>query len=73
MRAARLAEKHAKMKAALAEKVARDEEEARRRQEQVELKEHHKAAVEAWKNKNKVDSLSGCALAAWRLSVRDCR
>jgi hypothetical protein len=54
LRAARLAEKHAKMKAALAEKVARDEEEARRKQEQVELKERHKAAVETWKNRNKV-------------------
>lgn len=36
LRAARLADKHAKMKAALAEKVAREEEESRRRAEQVQ-------------------------------------
>ena len=54
LRAARLAEKHAKMKAALAEKQANDEDEARRREEQVQLKDQHKDAVNVWKNKNKV-------------------
>ena len=42
------------MKAALAEKQANDEDEARRREEQVQLKDQHKDAVNVWKNKNKV-------------------
>ncbi len=54
LRAARLAEKHAKMQSALASKLAADEAEAKQREEQVALKEQHKALVEAWKNKSKV-------------------
>lgn len=42
------------MKAALAEKLAMDEEEARRREEQVQLKDKYKEVVDAWKNKHKV-------------------
>ena len=54
LRAARLAEKHAKMKAALAEKLANDEGEAKRREEQVQLKDQYKEKINVWKNKNKV-------------------
>lgn len=45
------------MKAALAEKQANDEGEARRREEQVQLKDQYKDAVNVWKNKNKVGAL----------------
>jgi predicted nuclease with TOPRIM domain len=54
LRAARLAEKHSKMKAALAEKQAVDEELARKKEEQVHLKDRLGEAVNAWKNKHKV-------------------
>ncbi|KAL6761587.1 DnaJ domain-containing protein [Haematococcus lacustris] len=53
LREARVAEKHAKMRAALADKQAKDAEEARRREQQVELKAVHKATVDAWRNRNK--------------------
>ncbi|KXZ56019.1 hypothetical protein GPECTOR_2g1571 [Gonium pectorale] len=49
----REAAKHAKMKAALAEKLAMEAEEAARREQQVTLKESYKANIETWKNKNK--------------------
>lgn len=42
------------MRAALAEKLAKDEQEARRKEEQVQLKDKYKQAVDVWKNKNKV-------------------
>ena len=42
------------MKAALAEKLANDEGEAQRREEQVQLKDQYKEKINAWKNKNKV-------------------
>lgn len=58
LRAARLAEKHNKMKAALAEKLANDENEARRREEQVQIKDHYKEAINLWKNKNKASGSS---------------
>lgn len=45
------------MRAALAEKLAKDEEEARRKEEQVQLKDQYKQAVDVWKNKNKVRDL----------------
>lgn len=50
----RIAEKHAKMKAALAEQQAAEAAEAAKREEQVVLKDQHKAAVEAWKKHHKV-------------------
>ncbi|GIL97949.1 hypothetical protein Vretimale_3500 [Volvox reticuliferus] len=53
LRAQREAAKHAKMKAALAEKLAMEAEEAARREEQVTLKDQYKADIEAWRNKNK--------------------
>ncbi|EFJ50586.1 molecular chaperone [Volvox carteri f. nagariensis] len=53
LRAQREAAKHAKMKAALAEKLAMEAEEAARREQQVTLKDRYKADIEAWKNKNK--------------------
>ncbi|GIL47549.1 hypothetical protein Vafri_4343 [Volvox africanus] len=53
LRAQREAAKHAKMKAALAEKLAKEAEEAARREEQVTLKDQFKADIEVWKNKNK--------------------
>ena len=46
------------MKAALAEKLANDENEARRREEQVQIKDHYKEAVNVWKNKNKASRSS---------------
>ncbi len=58
LRAARLAEKHAKMKAALAAKLATEAQEAKHREEQVQLKEQLKANVDVWKNKNKVRAAS---------------
>jgi hypothetical protein len=45
------------MKAALAEKLANDESEARRREEQVQIKDQYKEAINLWKNKNKVSGL----------------
>lgn len=54
LRAARLAEKHAKMQAALANKLAVEAAEAAAKEQQVHLKEQLKATVDAWKNKNKV-------------------
>jgi hypothetical protein len=42
------------MKSALAAKLATEEAEARARAEQVELKHQYAAAVDVWKNKNKV-------------------
>ena len=54
LRAQRLAEKHAKMKAALAEKQAKEEEEVLRRQQQQSHKQAHRERIEAWRNKNKV-------------------
>ncbi len=56
LRAARLADQHAKMRAALAEKLAADEEEARRREEQVSFKGQFADQINAWKNKHKVGS-----------------
>ncbi|GAX80139.1 hypothetical protein CEUSTIGMA_g7577.t1 [Chlamydomonas eustigma] len=53
LRAARLAEKHAKMKAALAEKQAVDDELVRKKEEQVQLKDRLGEVVNAWKNKHK--------------------
>ncbi|GLI58938.1 hypothetical protein VaNZ11_000726 [Volvox africanus] len=53
LRAQREAAKHAKMKAALAEKLAKEAEEAARREEQVTLKDQYKANIELWKSKNK--------------------
>ncbi len=54
LRAARLAEKHAKMRQKLAEKLAMDEEEARRKEEQVQLKGQLQENIVAWKNKHRV-------------------
>lgn len=54
LRAARAAEKHAKMKAALAEKQAKEAAEAERREQQQQHKTAHRERIEAWKNKNKV-------------------
>jgi hypothetical protein len=54
LRAARAAEKHAKMKAALAEQQAKEAAEAERRQQQQAHKSAHKERIEAWRNKNKV-------------------
>ncbi len=54
LRAARLAERNAKMRAALAEKLAMDEDEARRKEEQVQLKDNFKEIVNTWKSKHKV-------------------
>lgn len=53
LRAARLAEKHSKMRQALAEKLAMDDELARRKEEQVSLKDQYKQAIDLWKNKHK--------------------
>lgn len=50
----REAAKHAKMKAALAEKLAMEAEEAARREQQVALKDQYKTNIESWRNKNKV-------------------
>jgi len=54
LRAARAAEKHSKMKAALAEKQAKEVEEATRREQQQQHKQAHRDRIDAWKNKNKV-------------------
>lgn len=54
MRAARAADKHAKMKAALAEQQAKEAAETERRQQQQAHKQAHKERIETWKNKNKV-------------------
>jgi len=53
LRAARLAERQSKMDAALAEKHAKDEEEARKQAEQVELKDKLKARIETWRSNKK--------------------
>lgn len=53
LRAAKLADKHAKMKAALAEKLEKDEIENNAREEQVRLKDEFKDKVDAWKNQYK--------------------
>lgn len=49
-----MAEQHAKMRAALAGKLASDEEEARAKEEQVTLKEEHNSVVSTWKSRHKV-------------------
>jgi hypothetical protein len=54
LRAARAAEKHAKMKAALAEKQQKEAEETTRREQQQQHKQAHRERIDAWKNKNKV-------------------
>lgn len=54
LRAARAAEKHAKMKAALAEKQAKEVEETNRREQQQQHKQAHRERIDVWKNKNKV-------------------
>lgn len=59
LRAARAAEKHAKMKAALAEQQAKEAEEAARREQQQAHKQAHRDRIEAWKNKNKVGAGMG--------------
>lgn len=52
-----MAEQHAKMRAALAGKLASDEEEARAKEEQVTLKEEHNSVVSTWKSRHKVRHL----------------
>jgi hypothetical protein len=59
LRAARAAEKHAKMKAALAEQQAKEAEEQARRQQQQQHKQAHRERIDSWKNKNKVGSGGG--------------
>lgn len=54
LRERRLAEKHAKMKAALMEKQSKEEEEASRRTQQQSFKAAHRERIDVWKNKNKV-------------------
>lgn len=54
LRAARAAEKHAKMKAALAEQQAKEAAESNRRQQQQAHKQAHRERIDVWKNKNKV-------------------
>lgn len=53
LRAQRIAERHAKMKAALQDKLAKDEEESRKREAQVTLKEQYKEIILQWKNKHR--------------------
>lgn len=50
----RAAEKHAKMKAALAEQQAKEAAEAERRAQQQQHKQAHRERIDVWKNKNKV-------------------
>lgn len=75
LRAARAAEKHAKMKAALAEKQAKEAQEAQRRQQQQEHKQAHRDRIDVWKNRNKVRAKPegvGLSGAAWRGSELAC-
>jgi hypothetical protein len=59
LRERRLAEKHAKMKAALMEKQSKEEEEATRRSQQQNFKATHRERIDVWKNKNKVGLEAG--------------
>eukprot|EP00798_Chlamydomonas_sp_ICE-L_P015355 gene15355-21442_t len=52
LRTARIAERNAKMRAALDTKTAMDEEEARKKAEQVSLKESYKAKILTWEKKH---------------------
>jgi len=66
------------MKAALAEKLANDENEARRREEQVQIKDQYKEAINLWKNKNKVSRSPshvsmGRTMHRYMLPVQSCR
>lgn len=54
LRAQRLAERHGKMRAALQEKQAVEQEEEKRRAMQVTLKEQHHEKISTWKKKHKV-------------------
>ena len=49
LRARRLAEKQAQMRAALAEKVARDVQESAEKERKVELREEYKQRMAAWR------------------------
>ena len=58
LRARRLAEKQAQMRAALAEKVARDVQESAENERKVELREEYKQRMAAWRQVGPLSSFT---------------